>query len=133
VIALLDGNVLCALLIDSHLHYARTRSWFHSSKEHFATTLITEGTLLRVHMAIAQDPSAHAAWHTLSLLRHHPRHVFWKDNLPWNKISHHNLQGPKQVTDARLAQIARHQKGRLYTLDTALSELHSDVARLLPG
>jgi len=130
---LLDGNVLSALLIDSHLHHRRVRTWFESTREPFATTLLTQGTLLRVHMAMAENPSAHAAWATLQQLLQHPRHVDWKDNIPWHKIPHRNLQGPKQVTDARLAQIARMQKGKLYTLDSSLALLHSDVARLLPG
>lgn len=41
--------------------------------------------------------------------------------------------GHRQVTDAYLAQFARHYGGRLATLDTGLAHLHDDVAELVPS
>jgi uncharacterized protein len=58
---LLDGNLLVALTIDTHEFHERSRRWFDSHAEPFATCAVTEGTLLRVHMQIAQDGSATAA------------------------------------------------------------------------
>jgi hypothetical protein len=55
---LLDGNLLVALAIDSHEFHDRTQRWFDSETGPFATCAITEGTLLRVHMMVAQDTSA---------------------------------------------------------------------------
>ena len=59
---LLDGNLLVALAIDSHVHHERALRWFDSMSEPFATCAITEGTLLRLHMRFAADKSVAAAW-----------------------------------------------------------------------
>jgi predicted nucleic acid-binding protein len=58
---LLDGNILVALAIDTHLFHERVRQWFDSLSEPFATCAITEGTLLRVHMKLAEDTASAAA------------------------------------------------------------------------
>jgi len=129
---LLDGNVLAALMIDTHVHHDRARAWFHSTADTFVSCLVTQGTLLRVHMAMANDPTAAAAWRCLSWIEQHPRHQLWDDPLPWRDVPHRNLQGPKQVTDAWLAELARRRSGRLITLDSALVGLHPDVATPLP-
>ena len=131
MIYLLDANVLSALLIDSHVHHRAARTWFRQNSDRFATTLLTEGTLLRVHMSVAADHSAAAAWETLAALRRHPRHTFWTDNLDWHEVPNRNLQGAKQVTDARLAEIARRNHGRVLTFDSAMHGLHPDVVELL--
>jgi predicted nucleic acid-binding protein len=39
--------------------------------------------------------------------------------------------GHRQVTDAYLAQLARHHDGQLATLDSGLAQQHSDVAVLI--
>lgn len=128
---LLDGNVLVALTIDTHLHHAEVSAWFRAKRRQFATCAITQGTLLRVHMVQAEDRSAVAAWATLRAVVALKQHEFWGDSLSYAEVPHHYLQGPKQVTDAFLAQLARVRGGRLATLDTALAALHSDVADLL--
>jgi len=129
---LLDGNVLAALLIDTHVHHAGCRAWFDSHTDRFATCAITQGTLLRVHMIMARDTRAAAAWQTLRAVEAHPRHVFWNDGFSYSAVSHAGLRGPKQVTDAWLAELARRRNGKLATLDTALAALHADVAFLIP-
>lgn len=129
---LLDGNVLAALMIDTHVHHGRARAWFRSTADPFVSCLVTQGTLLRVHMAMADDQTAAAAWRCLSWIEQHPRHRFWDDPLPWRDVPHRNLQGPKQVTDAWLAELSRRRSGRLITLDSAMVGLHADVAALLP-
>jgi len=65
---LLDGNLLVALTIDSHEFHDRAQRWFDSETGPFATCPITEGTLLRVHMTVAQDRSALAAWSVLEAI-----------------------------------------------------------------
>ena len=129
---LLDGNVLVALVLDSHVHHRRARRWFERSRFRFATTLLTEGTLLRVHLSLALDPSAEAAWATLARLRAHPRHQFWEDSVPWARIPHLGLQGAKQVTDARLAELARRHRGRVATFDAGFHAFQPDATELLP-
>jgi toxin-antitoxin system PIN domain toxin len=130
---LLDGNVLVALRIDSHIHHDRVHRWFGSLKrDRFATCVITQGTLLRVHMKTALDSSAAAAWQALREVSAHPKHQWWGESLNFLAVPHRQLQGSSQVTDAWLAELARRCKGRLATLDSALAALHDDVAVLLP-
>jgi toxin-antitoxin system PIN domain toxin len=130
---LLDGNVLVALRIESHVHHDRVHRWVATLKrDRFATCVLTQGTLLRVHMKTAADPSAAAAWLALKEVTAHPRHEWWGDCLSFLSVPHRHLQGSAQVTDAWLAQLARQRKGRLATLDSALATLHMDVAVLLP-
>jgi toxin-antitoxin system PIN domain toxin len=131
---LLDGNVLVALRIDSHVHHDRVHRWFAALKrDRFATCVLTQGTLLRVHMKTAADPSAAAAWQALKDVAAHSKHEWWGDSLNFLNVPHRHLQGGAQVTDAWLAELARRRKGRLATLDSGLAVLHEDVAFLLPA
>ena len=130
---LLDGNVLVALRVDSHVHHDRVHRWFATLKrDRFATCVLTQGTLLRVHMKTAADTSAGAAWQALREVAAHPKHEWWGDSLSFLQVPHRNLQGSAQVTDAWLAELARRRKGRLATLDSGLATLHNDVSTLLP-
>jgi predicted nucleic acid-binding protein len=58
---LLDGNVLVALVLDSHIYHNASRDWFVVEVNRFATCCMTQGTLLRVHMQMAEEGSASAA------------------------------------------------------------------------
>ena len=129
---LLDGNVLVALVIDSHVHHDRAHRWFDTlTQDRFATCTLTQGTLLRVHMRSAADRSAAAAWRALRGVADHPQHDWWDDSLDFLQVPHRHLQGSAQVTDAWLAALARRRRGRLATLDSGLAALHDDVAMLL--
>ena len=129
---LLDGNVLVALAIDTHEFHERVRRWFDSQSEPFATCAITEGTLLRVHMKLAEDRSTAAAWLVLEAIHAMPDHVFWNDGFSYREVTFASLTGLKQVTDAWLAELARRHQAQLATLDIALVAFHSDVAFLVP-
>ena len=131
---LLDGNVLVALRLDSHVHHDRVHRWFATLKrDRFATCAITQGTLLRVHMKMAVDGRAEAAWKALRDVAAHPNHEWWGDELSFLDAPHRHLQGSTQVTDAWLAELTRRRNGKLATLDSALAALHADVAVLLPA
>ena len=130
---LLDGNVLVALRLPSHDFHARARRWFsETSPDPFATCSVTQGTLIRLHMHQASNRSAAAAWRALAEIEAHPRHVYWDDDLPYRDGPPAVLQGPRQITDAWLAQLARRRGARVATLDGPLAALHADVATLLP-
>lgn len=130
----LDGDVLVALQLDSHVHHDRVHRWFAKLKrDRFATCVITQGTLLRLHMKAAADTSATAAWQALKDVTAHPKHEWWGNGLNFLNAPHRHLQGSAQVTDAWLAELARRRKGRLATLDSGLATLHQDVAVLLPA
>lgn len=130
---LCDGNVLAALMIDTHVHHRAARRWLESHKDSFASCSVSQGTLLRVHMTMAADHSAAAAWVSLSAFESHPRHVFWDDGFGYRHVPHRHLQGPKQITDAWLAQLARKRKGKVATFDSAFVLLHRDVAVRIPA
>ena len=129
---LLDGNVLVALAIDTHEFHERVRRWFDSQSEPFATCAITEGTLLRVHMKLAENRSAAAAWSVLEAIHSMPDHLFWNDGFSYCEVSFSGLTGLKQVTDAWLAELARRHEAQLATLNTGLIALHSDIGFLVP-
>ena len=131
MIWLLDGNVLSALALTTHEHHRRAHDWFADVKT-FATCAVTQGTLLRVHMVMAEDRSASAAWTVLKEIESMPGHEFWNDGFSYTDVPHRFLQGPKQVTDAWLVQLARKRSGRLATLDGSLAALHQEFALLLP-
>lgn len=128
---LLDGNVLTALTIRSHVHHQQALKWFYSEPRDFATCAVTEGTLLRLHMMKAADGSADAAWKTLLLLRRMPGHHFWDAGFSYTEVPLVGIQGHRQVTDAWLVELACRQGGRLATFDTGLAIEHPDVADLL--
>ena len=113
---LLDGNLLVALAIDTHEFHDRVQRWFDSQVEPFATCAITEGTLLRVHMKVAQDSSAAAAWNVLNAIHNMPDHVFWNEGFSYREVGFTSLAGSKQVTDAWLAELSRRHRAQLATL-----------------
>ncbi len=129
---LLDGNVLTALTIDTHVHHARAIAWFYAIPRDFATCAVTEGTLLRIHMMAAADTSAGAAWPTARLLRRVAGHHFWDDGFSYEGVAPEGLNGHRQVTDAWLAELARRRGERLATMDTAFAHVHRDVADFVP-
>ena len=129
---LLDGNVLVALAIDTHEFHERVQRWFDSQSEPFATCAITEGTLLRIHMKLAEDRSAAAAWSVLEAIHAMPDHLFWDDGFSYREVAFAAVTGSKQVTDAWLAELARRHNAQLATLDIALAALHSGVGFVIP-
>ena len=128
---LLDGDVLVALAIEDHVHRQRCLRWFAGIR-YFATCPTTEGSLLRVHMRLAEDRSAAAAWHALQAYRAHPKHVSWTENFSYAEIPSARLTHPRQITDAWLAELARRNGGKLATLDLELSTLWPDSTLLIP-
>lgn len=124
---LLDGNVLLALSVPASPDHTVARNWFEATVTRFATCPITQGTLLRLHPRTAGDPRVEAGWRSLEAMIAHPAHVFWADTLSYAEVSPKRLQGGAQVTDAYLAALARHHKGRVATFDTAFALLHPDV------
>lgn len=129
---MLDGNLLVALAIDSHIHHERACRWFDAMNEPFATCAVTEGTLLRLHMRFAADRSAAAAWEQLDEIHTLASHEFWDGSFGYRSVRHDSLTGSAQVTDAWLAELARRRGGKLATVDGGLVTLHPDVAVLVP-
>lgn len=124
---LLDGNVLVALVSSGHVHHAAAQRWFASRSTPFATCPITQGTLLRLLIRLG-EAAPETAVQVLAQLVAHPRHRFWPDAIGYPEISWRGVMGHRQVTDAYLAALARHHRGKLASFDRGLVALHTDVA-----
>ncbi len=127
---LLDGSVLVALSVPEHVHASYADQWFAGLQDSFATCPITQGTLIR--FLLRNGKSMQEALTVLAGFTDLPHHTFWLDDIPYNAVRLAGIVGHRQVTDAYLAQLARHQNGRLATFDNGLAALHSDVAELIP-
>jgi uncharacterized protein len=130
VTALLDANVLIALVVSEHVHHDAAADWLAASEQRFATCPITQGSLVRFLVRTGQ--SAAAARDVVSAVEEADRHEFWSDSVSFADVEVGGVVGHRQVTDAYLAQLARSRKGQLATLDSGLAHLHSDVAILIP-
>jgi predicted nucleic acid-binding protein len=126
-----DGNVLIALMIKSHAAYARATHWLDALSEPFATCSVSQGTLVRLHMHLAQDQSADAAWRALAEIEAHPQHVYWDGDLPYRTVPHRQIQGHRQVTDAWLVELARRNGGKVATLDQGMAATYPNDAVLI--
>jgi len=128
---LLDGNLLVALAVDSHIHHSRAITWLAREKPaSIALCPITQGTLVRT--LVRETGQIEVALNSLRLLKQMPSYVFWNDDVDYADVRLVGVAGHRQVTDAYLAGLARHHGGRLATLDAALAGMHPDVAFQVP-
>jgi uncharacterized protein len=127
---LLDGNVLVALAVADHVHHDAAIRWFGAGDGPFATSPITQGTLVR--FLVRQGLDAADALATLDAICAHGRHVFWPDDRPYDAVALRGVIGHRQVTDGYLAASSRARRGRLATFDKGLAITHADVVVLLP-
>ncbi|HEV7421948.1 MAG TPA: TA system VapC family ribonuclease toxin [Mycobacterium sp.] len=128
--ALLDANVLIALVIAEHVHHDAAAEWLSTSESDFATCPITQGSLVR--FLLRSGHSASAARDVVIAVGGVSRHEFWPDHVPFADVELGGVVGHRQVTDAYLAQLARSREGQLATLDSGLAHIHGDVAVLIP-
>ena len=131
LVHLLDGNVLYALIDESHVHHALARLWFSQMPGRFATCPITQGTLLRLVMRLGGH-GVEQALALLGVVTAHAKHQFWPDDLPYAQVRWLGVMGHRQVTDAYLAGLARLHGGKLVSFDMGLVALHPDVG-VAPG
>jgi uncharacterized protein len=130
VTALLDANVLIALVVAEHVHHDAAAEWLSASDTRFATCPITQRGLVRFLLRAGQ--SAAAARDVVRAVEGANRHEFWPDSVSFAEVEMGGVVGHRQVTDAYLAQLARNRNGQLATLDSGLAHLHSDVTVLIP-
>lgn len=129
--ALLDANVLIALVVTDHVHHDVAEHWYERSEGALATCPITQGALVRFLLCAGATTSD--ALDPVRGLRASGRHEFWPDDLPLDDVDFRGVVGHRQVTDAYLSGLARARGARLVTLDSGLAALHPDVADLLDG
>jgi toxin-antitoxin system PIN domain toxin len=128
--SLLDVNALIALLWSGHPHHLACRRWFEQTyTQGWATCAISEAGFVRVVSSpafAARNATVHEAIEMLKRLKASVSgHSFWNDDLSLEALADHWQPplGNKQVTDAYLLSLAVEKKGRLVTLDQAITSL----------
>ena len=125
--ALLDVNVLIALLDADHTSHRSAVAWFseHASAG-WASCPITENGCVRI-MAHASYPNAHSVVEIVERLRAataHAAHQFWPDSqslLDERLVDASRVHGPRQLTDVYLLALAVKNGGRLVTFDATIA------------
>jgi predicted nucleic acid-binding protein len=128
---LLDSSVLIALAVDSHIFHETCLKWITAGEWCFLTCPITQGALIRAAPKVSSQLTVLDGQELVRVLSANPRHRFLPDDLPYSSISMRGLQGSGQVTDAYLAELARHHGVGLATFDRAQAALNPDIAHLL--
>ena len=130
--ALLDVNLLIALLWPAHEHHQAAHRWFDAwGSTQWATCPLTELGFVRIVANPAFSRDALEPEGALVLLQQnleHPGHAFWADYLSVRDAvgaPQARLRGARQVTDAYLLGLAHEHGGVLATLDTGLRETAS--------
>lgn len=124
-VALLDVNLLLALLTAGHVHHDLAHDWFENQRRHgWATCPLTENGFVRI---MGQRPRSRAVRPTesLTVLRTFTRNVghrFWPDDVSLTDVIFDSdmIEGPKQVTDVYLLGLAKKNGGALATFDQSI-------------
>jgi uncharacterized protein len=122
---LLDVNVLVARFWKPHTHHQIARAWMAQHEhEGWATCPITQAGFVRTvsNPGFSENaPRPAEAIHWLAeTLRADPNHRFWADDLSVSAACSETasrLAGHKQLTDAYLLGLAKHNEARFLTLD----------------
>ncbi|MGL5859383.1 MAG: type II toxin-antitoxin system VapC family toxin [Angustibacter sp.] len=125
--ALLDVNVLLALLDSDHVDHSRASAWLDQEiTGGWASCAITQNGFVRV-ISQPRYPSPVPPHEAIALLRSAAagqHHEFWPCDvslLDAATVESARLHGPRQVTDAYLLALAVRHGGRFVTFDQALS------------
>jgi uncharacterized protein len=132
--ALLDINILTALLWPTHEYHETAHRWLGARADApWATCSLTQLGFVRIVSNPAFSRDALSPVEALALLGEnlaHPAHEFWTESLqvpPAVQAMEDRLQGHKQLTDAYLLALARRRKGVLATFDRGLRTLAGDA------
>jgi toxin-antitoxin system PIN domain toxin len=128
--ALLDLNILTALLWPAHEHHEAAHHWFGARrKARWATCALTQLGLIRLvsNPSFSRDALSPAdAVLLLSANLADANHEFWVEDLSVPAAVEavpRKLQGHQQVTDAYLLALARHHNGVLATFDRGIEAM----------
>ncbi|MHB1639036.1 MAG: type II toxin-antitoxin system VapC family toxin [Candidatus Dormibacteria bacterium] len=134
--ALLDINVLLALLDSDHIDHIRAHDWLDQElNQGWASCPITENGFVRI-ISQPRYPSPIAPAEAIELLARacaSGDHQFWSCDvclLDQRIVDRSRLYGPRQVTDAYLLALAVAHDGRFITFDQsiALPSVHGATA-----
>ena len=125
--ALLDINVLIALLDRDHALHDQAREWFgKNAKSGWASCPITQNGCARI-MAHPGYPNAlpvRAVIERLHEATQSPQHEFWADDVSLLEpriADASRIHGPRQLTDLYLLALAVHRGGRFVTFDASVA------------
>ena len=125
--ALLDVNVLIALLDADHTLHADATRWFGAhAREGWASCPITQNGCVRV-MSHPGYPNSLPAGRVIERLRQacaNAVHQFWPDDvslLDARIADPSRIHGPRQVTDVYLLALAMRHGGRFVTFDASIA------------
>jgi uncharacterized protein len=124
--ALLDVNVLVALLDAAHLHHRIATAWLAKNvAQGWASCPLTQNGCLRIlslpGYRNAQAPAAIAG--RLGQATTNKSHRFWPDSfsiLESSRLDWNHVLTSRQITDVYLLALAVANGGRLVTLDQAI-------------
>ena len=125
--ALLDVNMLVALLDGDHVDHRRAHAWLDDEiGAGWASCAITQNGFVRVvsQPRYPSPISPRQAIDRLSGACGSEHHAFWPCDvsvLDARKVDGSRLHGPRQVTDAYLLALAMAHHGRLVTFDRSMS------------
>jgi len=124
--ALLDVNVLLALLDSDHVDHRKARTWISKEIDHgWASCSLTENGFVRV-ISQPRYPSPISPFEAMERLRRATStryHEFWPCSfslLEEERVNGTHLHGPRQVTDVYLLALAVEKEGRLVTFDSKI-------------
>ncbi len=135
--ALLDINVLLALLDRAHIHHDRARAWFEDRAEQgWASCPFTQNGFVRI-ISQPKYPKPVGTAEAIRLLSgavYTDYHEFWPATisiLDRESLDRERVHGPKQLTDLYLLSLAVTNKGCFATFDQSIPV--SAVPRAEPG
>ena len=138
--ALLDVNVLIALLDADHSLHARASEWFAGrARGGWASCPITQNGCARImsHPGYPNTLPVRAVMQRLGEAVASPLHEFWPDDislLDAGVADSARIHGPRQLTDVYLLALAVRHRGQFVTFDAAIAVdavRHSEKRHLL--
>lgn len=124
--ALLDVNVLIALLDAAHQHHRLAWDWFDGNiSGGWASSPITQNGYVRI-VAQPSYPNPATCFEAIGRLRAATateHHEFWPDAvslLDEQRVDASRIHGARALTDHYLLALAVHHAGRLVTFDRAI-------------
>jgi len=124
--ALLDVNVLIALLDAAHIHHARATQWLEREiAQGWASCPLTQNGCLRImsQPGYPQPLPLAAVAGRLAQAAAHPAHLFVPDDyslLDQDRLHWQNLLGHRQITDSYLLGLAVRHDCRFVSFDARL-------------
>jgi toxin-antitoxin system PIN domain toxin len=124
--ALLDVNVLIALLDSDHTSHDTAIRWFAKhAQEGWASCPITQNGCIRImsHHGYPNPLPVQAVIERLADACDEDIHEFWPDEvslLDSDVVDSTRIHGPRQLTDIYLLALAAQHEGRLVTFDNGV-------------